>query len=345
MKAIIYTKYGAPEVLRLAEIEKPSPKNNEVLIRIGATSVSPSDCAARKGDPFMIRFFTGLTRPKPSARILGAEFAGEVEAVGKDVTRFQPGDQVYGATGATYGAYAEYLCIPEDGAVAIRPSAVSYPEAAALCEGVLTALPFLRDHGKIEPGDKLLINGASGCVGVAAVQLAKYYGADVAGVCSSRNLELVKSLGADHVIDYTLEDFTRNGETYDIVFDAVGKSSFSRCRNILKDGGVYLTTVPSLAIVGQMGWTKAFGSKKAILATTGLRSSDKKTQDLLFLKNLVEAGKIKPVIDRCYPPERMVEAHEYVETERKRGNVVLVWDADDEHMPAFQEANLRQAVA
>jgi NADPH:quinone reductase-like Zn-dependent oxidoreductase len=303
--------------------------------------VSPADCAARKGDPFIIRLFTGLTRPKQSARILGAEFAGEVEALGKDVTLFQPGDLVYGGTGATYGAYAEYICIAENGAVAIRPSSLSHPEAAALCEGVLTALPFLRDHGQIKPGDKVLINGASGCVGAAGVQLAKHYGAEVTGVCSFRNVDLVRSLGADQVIDYTREDFTQNGQTYDIVFDAVGKSSFSRCRNSLKKGGFYLTTVPSLAIVLQMAWTKLFGGKKAILATTGLRSTDKKANDLIYLHELVKSGEIRPVIDRCYPPEQMVDAHRYVETERKRGNVVLIWNHDGRHATYDEDAAVR----
>ena len=324
MKAIVYTQYGGPDVLRLAEIEKPSPKDNEVLIRIGAVVVSPSDAAARKGDPFIIRFFTGLTRPKKSARVLGTEFAGVVAAAGKDVTRFRPGDRVFGASGTSYGAYAEYLCLPEDGAVAPQPANVTHAEAAGLCEGVLTALPFLRDHGQIQSGDKVLINGASGCVGTAAVQLAKYYGAEVTAVCSGRNAELVKSLGADHVIDYTRDDFTRNGETYDIIFDAVGKSSFSRCRDSLKEGGVYLMTVPTAAIVLQMGWTRLFGGKRAVLATTGLRSPASKARDLAFLSELVEAGHIRPVIDRCYAPEEAAEAHRYVDTERKRGNVVMV---------------------
>lgn len=324
MNAVIYTEYGGPDVLRLVEMETPSPKDNEVLIRIGATAVSTADSAARKGDPFIIRLMLGLTRPRPSAQVLGTEFAGQVEAVGKDVTRFRPGDRIYGATGASFGAYAEYICLPEDGALAHQPVNASYAEAAGLCEGMLTALPFLRDHGKIRRGHKVLINGASGCVGTAAVQLAGYYGAEVTGVCSGRNLELVKSLGADHVIDYTREDFTRTGETYDIIFDAIGKSSFSRCKHALKVGGVYLMTVPTAAIVAQMGWTKMFGDKRAVLATTGLRPTHRKTKDLVFLKELAEAGIIRPVIDRCYPPERAAEAHRYVDTERKRGNVVLV---------------------
>ena len=324
MKAIVYTEYGGPDVLQLAQIEKPSPKDNEVSIKIGAVVVSPSDAAARKGDPFIIRLMLGLRRPRPSARVLGTEFAGQVEAVGKDVTRFRPGDRIYGASGASYGAYAEYICLPEDGALAYQPADVNHAEAAGLCEGMLTALPFLRDHGKIQNGHKVLINGASGCVGTAAVQLAKYYGAEVTGVCSGRNVELVKSLGADYVIDYTREDFTRNGETYDIIFDAIGKRSFARCKDSLKEGGVYLMTVPTAAIVAQMGWTRVFGGKRAVLATTGLRSADHKAKDLDFLKGLAEAGIIRPVIDRCYTPEQAAEAHRYVDTGRKRGNVVFM---------------------
>ena len=321
MKVIICTKYGSPDVLQLKEVEKPTPKDNEVLIRIFAAIVSPSDCVFRKGEPFIARFFSGLIRPKNS--IPGEMLAGEIEAVGKDVKLFKKGDQVFGSTGMSLGAYAEYICLPEEGVLTIKPANLTYEDAATVCDGALTALPFLRDKGNIQSGQKVLINGASGSVGTAAVQLAKYYGAEVTGVCSTANLELVKSLGADKVIDYTKEDFTQSGETYDVIFDAVGKSLFTRCKSSLTQRGVYLTTVPTLVIMLQMLWTSKIGNKRAIIAFTGLRPAREKTKDLIFLKELVEAGKIKSVIDRRYPLEQTAEAHRYVETGHKKGNVVI----------------------
>jgi len=321
MKVIICTKYGSPDVLQLKEVEKPTPKDNEVLIRIFAAIVSPSDCVFRKGEPFIARFFSGLIRPKNS--IPGEMLAGEIEAVGKDVKLFKKGDQVFGSTGMSLGAYAEYICLPEEGVLTIKPANLTYEDAATVCDGALTALPFLRDKGNIQSGQKVLINGASGSVGTAAVQLAKYYGAEVTGVCSTTNLELVKSLGADKVIDYTKEDFTQSGETYDVIFDAVGKSLFTRCKSSLTQRGVYLTTVPTLVIMLQMLWTSKIGSKRAIIAFTGLRPAREKTKDLIFLKELVETGKIKSVIDRRYPLEQTAEAHRYVETGHKKGNVVI----------------------
>jgi len=321
MKAVVYTEYGPPDVLELKEVEKPAPKEDEVLIRIDATVVTTVDCDTRKGEPFFSRFFTGLIRPKTT--ILGFELAGEIEAVGKDVTRFRKGNQVYGATTTSLGGHAEYICLPEGGPVAIKPANMTFEEAAAVCEGGLTALPFLRDKGNIQSGQKVLINGASGSIGTAAVQLAKYFGAEVTGVCSTTNLELVKSLGADKVIDYTQEDFTKTGQTYDVILDAVGKSSFSRCKSSLKQGGVYLTTAVTQAIFPQMLWTSMIGSKKAVIAFTGLRPASEKTKDLVFLKELIEAGKFKAVIDRRYPLEQTAEAHRYVETGHKKGNVVI----------------------
>ena len=321
MKAIVYTKYGPPDTLQLKEVEKPAPRNNEVLIRVYAATVTSEDCTFRKGDPFIARFATGLTRPKITT--LGSNLAGEIEAVGKDVKQFKEGDQVFAASDAALGAHAEYICLPEEGALALKPANMTSGEAASVCGGGLTSLPFLRDTGKIQRGQKVLTNGASGSVGTSAVQLAKYFGAEVTGVCSTANLELVESLGADKVIDYTTEDFTKTGQTCEIIFDAVGKSSFSRCKGSLKQRGVYLSTVLTVAILFQMLWTSKIGSKKAMIVFTGLRPSSEKTKDLIFLKELAEAGRIKPVIDRRYPLEQTPEAHSYVEKGHKKGNVVI----------------------
>jgi NADPH:quinone reductase-like Zn-dependent oxidoreductase len=261
---------------------------------------------------------------KPTKAILGTYLAGEVETAGKDVKRFSKGDQVYGFTGfGRLGAYAEYICMPESGALATKPANMTYEEAAAIPNGGLTALPFLRDTAKIRSGQRVLIHGASGAVGTAAVQLARYYGTEVTGVCSAANLELVKALGASEVIDYTSEDFTQTGQTYEIIFDAVGKLSFSRCRDSLTQRGIYLTTVPMPATVLHMLWTWIVGGKKARFAATGLRSARKKKEELVFLTELVEAGEFRAVIDRCYPLEQMVEAHRYVERGHKKGNVVI----------------------
>jgi NADPH:quinone reductase-like Zn-dependent oxidoreductase len=326
MKAIVYHNYGPPGVLRVEEVEKPTPGDNEVLIRIDAAAVTPPDVAARKGEPFIARYMTGFTKPKKP--ILGALLAGEVEAVGKDVGRFREGDQVVASTGLGFGAYAEYTCIPEEGVLASKPANTTYADAVAICEGALTALPFLRDRGMIRSGHKVLVNGASGSIGTSAVQLAKHFEAEVTGVCSTTNVELVKSLGADAVIDYKEEDFTKTGQTYDIVFDAVGKSSFSRCRGSLKQGGVYLTTVPSLVIPFQMLWTSRIGSRKAILFLAGKMPASEKTKDLVFLTGLIEAGEMEPVIDRCYPLEQTAEAHAYVEKGHKKGSVVITVERD-----------------
>ena len=320
MKAIVQTKYGPPEVLRLQEVEKPVPKENEVLIKIHATTVTAVDCTFRQGSPFIGRFFAGLTRPKNP--IPGTEFAGEIEAVGVDVKRFKEGDQVFG-TSMGNGAHAEYMCLPEEGAtLAIKPANMTYEEAAVI-DGALTALPFLRDRANIQSGQKALIYGASGSVGTAAVQLARYFGAEVTGVCSTSNSELVKSLGADKVIDYTQEDFTQSGQTYDVIFDAVGKTSFSRCKGSLKPAGIFLEAALMPAILPQMLWTSKIGSKKAMITFTGLMPASERTKNLITLKELIEAGKIKAVIDRTYPLEQIVEAHRYVETGHKKGNVVI----------------------
>lgn len=317
MKAIVYTKFGPPEVLHLQEAEKPTPKVNEVLIKIYATTVVKEDPDMRASPGF-----NGFLKPRNP--ILGQELAGEVEAIGKDVTRFRPGDQVFGID--MFGAYAEYKCMPENGALAIKPVNMSYAEAASVPNGALTALPFLRDKGNIRSGQTVLIYGASGSVGAAAVQLANYYRAKVTGVCSTTNLEWVKSLGADQVIDYTQEDFTKNGKTYDIIFDTVGKRSFSECKGSLTNGGIYLTTIPMPVIMLQVLWTSVAGGKKAKFAATGLRPANEKAKDLVFLTQLIEAGKLRAVIDRSYPLEQIVDAHRYVEKGHKKGNVVITVD-------------------
>jgi NADPH:quinone reductase-like Zn-dependent oxidoreductase len=321
MKTVVYRKYGQPEVLQLEETDKPTPADNEVLIRIYATTVTATEATFRKGEPYFSRLFTGLTKPKITT--LGEELAGEVEAAGKDVKLFKKGDHVFGTAGPRFGANAEYLCVPEDGVLAIKPDNSTNEEAASSVDGFLTALPFLRDTGNIQAGQRVLINGASGSVGAAAVQVAKYFGAEVTGVCSTSNLALVKSLGAERVIDYTKEDFTKNGETYDLIFDAVGKVSFSACKRSLKAKGVFLEAGIGMGIFPHVIWTSMFGSKKARIAATGLRSPQKRTKDLVFLKELMEAGKIKPVIDRQYPLEQIAEAHSYVDKGHKKGNVVI----------------------
>jgi NADPH:quinone reductase-like Zn-dependent oxidoreductase len=323
LKAAVYTKYGPPDVLKIEELDKPVPDDNEVLIKIHATAVTSEDCTFRKGDQLKARLFVpGLGLIRPKKHILGMYLAGEIEAAGKNVKRFKEDDRVYG-NAPGWGANAEYICLPEDGALAIKPATVTYEEAAAVCGGVLTALPLLRDQANIQSGQKVLIHGASGSVGTSAVQLARHFGADVTGVCSTTNLELVKSLGADKVIDYTKEDFTKNGQTYDTIFDAVGKSSFSRCKSSLEQRGIYITTVPTLALLLQMLWTSKIGSKRAMIAFTGLRPPSEKAKDLVFLKELIEGRKIKAVIDRRYPLEKIVEAHRYVDKGHKKGNVVI----------------------
>ncbi len=321
MKTIVYTKYGPPDVLQLAEVDKPTPKDNEVLVKIHATTVTATECTFRKGKPYMARLFMGLFKPKITT--LGEELAGEIEAVGKDVKIFQKGDQVFGTAGPKFGANAEYLCVPENGVLAIKPNNITYEEAASGVDGFLTAMPFLRDTGKIKSGQKVLIYGASGSIGTAAVQIASYFGAEVTAVCSTSNIEMVQSLGAHKAIDYTKEDFTKSGHAYDIIFDTVGKTSFSKCKSSLSQKGIFLEAGIGMEIMPHVLWTSMVGSKKAKIAATGLRPPKERSKDLMFLKELMEAGNIKPVIDRSYPLEQIADAHEYVEKGHKKGNVVI----------------------
>jgi len=325
MKAIVWTEYGPPDVLQLKEVETPTPKEDEVLIRICATTVTAGDCEQRSLKlpiryRLLMRAYVGLKTPK-RITILGMELAGEIESVGKDVKLFKEGDQVFAATGfADMGAYAEYICLPEEpegGALAMKPANMTHEEAAAVPVGGLEALCFLR-QGNIQSGHKVLINGAGGTIGTFAVQLAKYFGAEVTGVDSTGKLDMLRSIGVDQVIDYTQEDFTKSGETYDSILDVVGKSSFSGSIRSLKQDGRYLLANPGPLQMVRGRWTSMRSSKKVIFG-----AAYPKTEDLVFLKELIEAGKIRSVIDRRYPLEQTAEAHRYVETGHKKGNVVI----------------------
>jgi NADPH:quinone reductase-like Zn-dependent oxidoreductase len=314
VRAVVHDKYGPPDVLRVEDVERPVPEEDEVLVKIHATTVNRTDCHRRAADPFLWRLMAGLRRPKH--RILGGELAGQVEAVGAAVSEFAVGDHVFGTSGPRLGAHAEFICRRESGLIAHKPTGMTFEEAAAVPDGALSALACLRKAG-LREGQRILVYGASGSIGTAGVQLAKYFGADVTAVCNTKNLELVRSLGADRVIDYTRDDFTKNGETYDVIFDAVGKHSFRRCRRSLKPGGIYLPT-DGLRNFGLALWTSRIGDKKVLFA---LPNSTK--EDVLFIKELIEAGKYRAVIDRSYPLEDVVEATRYVETKQKTGNVVL----------------------
>jgi len=326
MKAIVCYKYGSPDVLQLKEVEKPTPKDNEVLVKVHATTVTAGDCEMRRLKfpillRLLMRIYVGLRKPK-KITILGQELAGEIEAVGKDVKLFKEGDQVFAATGFGMGAYAEYKCLPEEpkemeGVLAIKPSNMTYEEAAAVPTGGLNALHFLR-KGNIQSGQKVLINGAGGSIGTIAVQLAKSFDAEVTAVDSTRKLDMLRSIGADQVIDYTQEDFTKSGETYDVIFDIVGKSSFSRSVRSLKQNGRYLLANPGLSQMIRGLWTSMTSRKKVIFG-----AASPKTEDLIFLKELIEAEKIKSAIDRRYPLEQIAEAHRYVDKGQKVGNVVI----------------------
>jgi len=321
MKAAVFDRYGPPEVLRIADVATPTPGDGDILVRIRATVATPPDCAFRSGNPFIVRFFTGLLRPK--YRIIGTALAGIVESVGAGVTRFAPGDRIYGASDVDFGTTAEFKCLPQDGSLAVMPANLDFGDIVALSEGFLTAMPYLRDEAQLAAGQRILVNGASGSIGTVAVQLARHMGAHVTAVCSARNHALVLSLGADAVLDYTKVDFTAGGETYDVVFDTVGKSAFSRCRRILTPQGRYMTTVPALGGVLASLMTRKSKGKRAIFATTGLRPIADKVRDLQLLNDLVEAGVLRAVIDRRYPIEGIAEAHRYVDTGHKVGGVVI----------------------
>ena len=326
MKAIVYERYGPPDVLQLKEVEKPTPKDNEVLIKTHATTVTSGDWRVRSlnvpaGFGIIMRFVFGVSRPKQP--ILGSELAGVIESVGKAVSKFKVGDTVFAFSDASMGCHAEYKCMAEDGVVALKPSNLTFEEAAALSFGGTTALDFFR-RGKLQSGERVLVNGASGGVGTAAVQLAKHFGADVTGVCSTANMELVRSLGASHVIDYTQEDFTQNGETYDVIVDTVGTAPFFRSKASLKEGGRLLMVLAGLPDMLQIPWVSMTSSKKIIAGPAAGRA-----EDLRFLAGLAEAGEFKPVIDRRYPFEQIAEAHRYVDTGRKKGNVIITLEHDD----------------
>ena len=328
MKAVVQDRYGSPDVLRIERVERPTPRDDEVLIRIHATTVSRTDIHARAASPFFWRFFAGLRRPR--WRTLGVELAGEVEAVGAQVSRFAVGDQVFGSPPG-FGAHAEFVCLREGAALAHLPAGMSYDEAAAVCDGATQALAALR-AARVRAGQRVVIFGASGSLGTAAVQLARHLGAHVTAVCSTRNVELVRSLGADEVVDYLRDDFTRSGRTYDAIIDAVGRYSFLRGRRALKPGGIYVATdlgrllVETIAVALATRWV---GGKRVKMPMTR-----RTREDVLFLKGLVEAGALRAVIDRRYPMDQVVEAHRYVETLRKTGNVVL--EVGDERAPPVQ---------
>jgi NADPH:quinone reductase-like Zn-dependent oxidoreductase len=315
MKAAVYTQYGPPEVLQVKQVEKPTPKNNEILLRIKATAVNSGDWRLRKAEPFAVRFIFGFIKPK--INILGTVFSGEVESVGKDVKKFKVGDFIFGHTDMRFGAYAEYKCLPENGSVALKPANISHKEAAVIPFGGVTALHFIK-KAKIKPGQKVLVVGASGSVGSAAVQLAKAFGANVTGVCSTANIALVNSIGADKVIDYTKEDFTQNGETYDVIFDAVKAISVSLSLKSLNKNGIMILSAAGMSEMLQGLWISMTSNKKVM---TGVISH--KAADILYLKELIEADKLKPVIDRTYSLEQIAEAHAYVEKGHKRGNVAI----------------------
>jgi NADPH:quinone reductase-like Zn-dependent oxidoreductase len=318
VKAIIYKKYGSSDVFEPVDLEKPSPKPNEVLIKVFATTVTSADCMMRRGDTFLSRILLGLFKPKEKFQILGTEFSGKIEATGKNVKKFIPGDDIFAFRGFGTGCYAQYKCIDENASIAFKPSNMSYGEAASVVDGATTALFFLKEKADIQKGQKVLINGASGSIGTFAIQLAKYFGCEVTGVCSTKNIELVRSLGADKIVDYSKEDFTQSHDAYDIIFDTIGKSSFAHCRKALKAKGKYIVTVMTLTSLLQ-SLISTFGNNKKII----FGMSVNKTKALNFIRPLIEEGYLKTIIDKQYPLEEINFAHSYVEKGHKKGNVII----------------------
>jgi NADPH:quinone reductase-like Zn-dependent oxidoreductase len=319
VKAAVARRYGPPDVVTVADVPRPEPRDDEILVRVRAAAVGVVDGLARRGSPWYARAHFGLLRPR--FPVLGCDFAGDVAAAGPAVSRFGVGDAVFGTIAPRFGAHAGYVCLPEHGAVAAKPEGVGYVEAAALVDA--TALCFLRDKAGLRPRQAVLVNGASGAVGSLAVQLGVYFGASVTGVCSGPHVRLVRKLGASSVIDYTRTDFTRAGGRYDVIFDVAGTSSFLRCRRVLNAGGAYLTTAPSPAIFAQMPWTARFGSRRAVIAFTGLRPASEKQRDLLVISGLAEAAALVPVVGACYPLDRIADAYRHVDAGHKKGTIVV----------------------
>lgn len=325
MRALVIPKYPRPKALQLGEVPKPVPKAGEVLIRVHAAAVNSTD-PVQLGSPNSRSGFAG-GKPQVKYTIPGDSLAGEIESAGRDVRSFKRGERVFASTGMKLGAHAEYICLPENGALALMPAGMTFAEAAAIVDGGITAVTFLRDAARVRAGQQVLIHGASGSVGTFAVQLARHYGAHVTGVCSTSNLDLVRSLGAEQVLDYTAEDFTQRPAAYDIIFDTVAKSSFARCQEALKPGGIYLTTFPAPSVLLQRLWPRPRSGKTGMFAAAGLRSSRKKAEMLRFIRELADAGKIRAVIDRRHPLEEAPEAYWHVAQGHKKGSVVLTLSA------------------
>ena len=321
MKAIVSTGYGGPEVLQLQTVDKPTPKENEVLIKIHAAGITTAETMMRTGYPIIGRLFMGLTKPKNS--ISGTSFSGVVEAIGENVSMFKKGEKVFGESLEFFGTYAEYVCIKEDGIITNKPENISFEESAVVGDGAITSWNFLQELTQLEAGQSILINGASGSLGTAAVQIAKHLGAEVTGVCSTKNVALVNSLGADYVIDYKKEDFTQNGKTYDIIYDTVGKSSFSKCKKSLKERGAYISPVLKMKDLFQMMITSFLGKKKVLFSATGMLPEAKIKSILDEIKGLYETGELKTVIDKRYKLDDVAEAHRYIDKGHKVGNVVI----------------------
>ncbi|MFT6922060.1 MAG: NADPH:quinone reductase-like Zn-dependent oxidoreductase [Crocinitomicaceae bacterium] len=321
MKAVITERYGSPEVLQIKNVEKPTPKSNEVLIKINATSITAASTFMREGKPYFGRLFIGLTKPK--IKIPGTDLSGTVEAVGSEVINFKPGDQVMAETGLNCGAYAEYICLSFDELIVHQPKNVNSEEATGILDGACTALAFFTDQVEIKKGQKVLINGASGSIGIAAVQLAKQFGAEVTGVCSTKNKALVRDLGADNVLDYTNNELEESSETFDVIFDTVGKLSYSRTKKNLSHKGVFLTPVLSFSALLTMLFVSPFTKKKFKFSATGIREKEQRMKDLIQVRDMLASKKLTTVIDRVYPLDQIQEAHSYVDSGRKRGNVIL----------------------